>query len=184
MRAGAVAHALYAQLCQFRNWRHARAGQNIDRGFPTIDRQRVGAQVIDNSPDVLGTAKSGNEDAVSAGLEISFAAFQRIAHGFCGLDAGLPVGVRAGVDHQMNSRSMSGAARGLDTRDLLRQRKQRTAVPDAGGVLLNIVLFKIVLFKIVFFKIVLLKIGVFGVGVLGVGVFGVGVLGVGVFGVG
>ena len=41
MRAGAVAHALYSELGEFRNRRHARTGQNIDRGFPAMMDDRL-----------------------------------------------------------------------------------------------------------------------------------------------
>ena len=98
-----------------------------------IERRRIGAQMVDDGLDVVRVAQAGNKDAVGAGLEISFAALQGIAHGFSGLDAGLPVSVSAGVDDEMNSRGVGGASGGLDARDLLRQRKQRVAVADGIG---------------------------------------------------
>ena len=93
-----------------------------------------GAQMVDDGLDVVRVAQAGNKDAVCAGLEIGFAALKGIAHGFRGLDAGLPVGVRPGVDDEMNSRGVGGASGGLDARDLLRQGKQRAAVADRIGI--------------------------------------------------
>ncbi len=69
MRAGAIAHALDAQLCQFGNRRHTRSGQNIHGGHPMN-----GAQVVDHGLDVLGLAQARNKDAVCAVLKIGLAA--------------------------------------------------------------------------------------------------------------
>ena len=111
---------------------------------------RIGAQIIDDGLDVVRVAQAGNKDAVCAGLEISLAALKGIAHGFSGLDAGLPISVSPGVDDEMNSRGVGGASGGLDARDLLRQRKQRAAVADG--------------------------VGIFRAGIFGIGVFRIGVL--------
>ena len=79
---------------------------------------------------MVRVAQARNKDAVCAGLEIGLAALKGVAHGFRGLDAGLPVSVSPGVDDEMNSRGLGGASSGLDARDLLRQGKQRAAVAD------------------------------------------------------
>ena len=86
--------------------------------------------MVDDGLDVLRVAQAGNKDAVCAGLEISFAALKGTAHGFSGVDAGLPISVSTGIDDEMNSRGLGGASCGLDARDLLRQRKERIAVAD------------------------------------------------------
>ena len=100
---------------------------------------------------MLRAAEAGNEDAVCAGLKIGFPALQGVAQSFFRWDAGLPVGVRAGVDHQMNARGVGSSARGLDPRNLLPQWKQRAAVADRAGI-----------FGIGIFKTGVLKIGALG----------------------
>ena len=101
--------------------------------------------MVDHGLDVLGVAQAGNEDAIGAGLKIGFAALKGAAHGFRGIDAGLPVSVRAGVDDQMNSLGLGGASGGLDARDLLRQRKERAAVAD--GRLFGVGIFSVGIFR-------------------------------------
>src|SRR5579864_3511910 len=98
MWAGAVAHALDTEFGEFGNRWHTGPGQNIYRGLPVIgwqriDRRRIGAQIIDDGLDVVRVAQAGNKDAVRAGLEIGLTALKGIAHGFRGVDAGLPVSV-------------------------------------------------------------------------------------------
>ena len=142
MRAGAVAHALDPEFGKFGNRRHTGAGQNIHGGQPINRVLKIGAQVVDDNLDVLRVAQAGNKDAVGAGLEIGLAAFKSTAHSFFGLSTGLPVSVRPGVDDEMNSRRLGGAACGLDARNLLRQRKQRAAVADVCVGLVGIGVFE------------------------------------------
>lgn len=123
VRTGAIAHALDAQLCQFRKRRHAGAGENVDRSA---------MEVVDELADVVRVAQAGDKDAVATGFEIDSSAFQGVAQSFFGSYAGLPIGVNAGVDDEVYLELAGGAARGLNALDLLRQRKERTAVGMAG----------------------------------------------------
>src|SRR4051812_8794975 len=112
MRAGAVAHALDAELGEFGNRRDAGASQDINRGlamigFPTngILMIRIlinGAQMVDDGLDVVRVAQAGDKDAVGSGLEIGFATLKSVAHGLGGRDAGLPISVSTGVDDEMD----------------------------------------------------------------------------------
>src|SRR5689334_11780036 len=127
--------------------------------------------MVDDGLDVLGVAEPGNKDAVGAGLEIGLAAFKGGTHGFSGRDAGLPIGVSTGVDDEMNSGGMGGASGGLDARDLLRQRKQRTAVANGFG--LGFFLIRGLLIKGLgagSFRIDILKTGIFRINNFRIGV--------------
>ncbi len=184
MRAGAVAHALDSQFGEFRYRRDTWAGENIHGGHPMNiaevvflqigGGQIIGAQVVDDSLDVIGVAQARNKDAVGTGLEISLAALKGAAHGFRGLDAGLPISVRAGIDDEMNSRGLGGASCGLDARDLLRQRKERAAVADRGC------LFGVGLPRIAICGGGIFRIGSFMIGIFWAAIFGTSILRIGV----
>ncbi len=62
----------------------------------------------------------GNKNAICAGVEVGASALQRIGHGCRGLCTGLPESVRSGVDHQMNSKFLTGCPRNLDALNLVR----------------------------------------------------------------
>lgn len=116
MRTGAVTHALNAQLSQFRKRGNAGAGKDVDGRA---------MDVIDQRADMVRVAQAGNENTIATGFEVSGGAVKGAAQRLVRSYTALPIGINAGVDDEVDVELVCGAARGLDTLDLLRQWKER-----------------------------------------------------------